>query len=187
MWSCEDRDDANRFVHVLLRVHVVSFDSEAASRRLLRLLFVWIGQMPARSAAGEVLRVDAVDPKSCDSVRKPAHVLMLWVIPGVVALGSFVGATGIPALLLLGGVACLAMGVACLINAARCQRLHCYFSGPYFLALALAAGVAFFLDSRNAYSTREWVLLALCVSPILIWLPERLAGTTYRKNGRVCH
>lgn len=39
------------------------------------------------------------------------------------------------------------MGGACLLNARRCRRLHCYFSGPILLmgaltALALAAGMA---------------------------------------------
>lgn len=31
------------------------------------------------------------------------------------------------------------MGGACLLNAMRCGRLHCYFTGPFFLATALAA------------------------------------------------
>lgn len=31
------------------------------------------------------------------------------------------------------------MGGACLINARRCGRLHCYFTGPLFLALAAAS------------------------------------------------
>jgi len=30
------------------------------------------------------------------------------------------------------------MGVGCVINAARCGRLHCYFTGPMFLLGALA-------------------------------------------------
>jgi len=29
------------------------------------------------------------------------------------------------------------MGVTCWVNAARCGRTHCYFTGPYFLALAI--------------------------------------------------
>src|SRR5271169_566049 len=28
------------------------------------------------------------------------------------------------------------MGVACLLNAHRCARVHCYFTGPFFLLLA---------------------------------------------------
>lgn len=29
------------------------------------------------------------------------------------------------------------MGVTCWVNTARCGRTHCYFTGPYFLALAI--------------------------------------------------
>lgn len=28
-------------------------------------------------------------------------------------------------------------GIACLVNAARCGRTHCYFTGPYYLGLGL--------------------------------------------------
>jgi hypothetical protein len=36
------------------------------------------------------------------------------------------------------------MGIACLRNARQCGRMHCFFSGPYFLlsaVLALATGM----------------------------------------------
>ena len=29
------------------------------------------------------------------------------------------------------------MGVGCLVNAARCRRIHCYFTGPLFLLAAV--------------------------------------------------
>jgi|SRR5579859_7616526 len=32
--------------------------------------------------------------------------------------------------------ACLVMGGACLLNAVRCGRIHCYFTAPFFLAMA---------------------------------------------------
>lgn len=72
------------------------------------------------------------------------------------------------------------MGLACLANAARCRRMHCYFTGPYFLLLALGAGVAFGYDTDNAHHSREWLLLALGIAPLFIWLPERISGQTYR-------
>jgi hypothetical protein len=34
------------------------------------------------------------------------------------------------------------MGVACLANAARCGRVHCYFTGPLFLLAALYVSLA---------------------------------------------
>ena len=34
-------------------------------------------------------------------------------------------------------VALSVMGVACIVNAARCRRVHCYLTGPFFLAMAV--------------------------------------------------
>ena len=31
------------------------------------------------------------------------------------------------------------MGVACLVNARRCGRVHCHFTGPFLLVMALAS------------------------------------------------
>ncbi len=122
------------------------------------------------------------EPQSCDSVRNPLHVIGLWIIPGGVAAAAFVGALRHPALLLIGAAACAVMGVACLVNAARCGRLHCYLTGPYFLLLAVGAMAAFSFDTGNGYHSRQALLLGLGLVPLLIWLPERLAGRTYRRE-----
>ena len=37
------------------------------------------------------------------------------------------------------------MGTACLVNALRCRRVHCWFTGPWFL-LAAAVTVLRYLD-----------------------------------------
>src|SRR3989442_15948432 len=31
------------------------------------------------------------------------------------------------------------MGIACVVNAVRCGRVHCYFTGPFLLLLAAAS------------------------------------------------
>jgi hypothetical protein len=44
------------------------------------------------------------------------------------------------------------MGTACIGNALRCGRLHCYFTGPFFLAMALFTllfGLGLFPLGRN--------------------------------------
>lgn len=105
----------------------------------------------------------------------------LWIVPGGVAAAAFVGTVRLPTLLLIGAAACAVMGAACLVNAARCGRLHCYFTGPYFLMLAGGAVVAYSFDAGNGHHSREALLLMLGLAPLLVWLPERLAGRTYRK------
>jgi len=36
------------------------------------------------------------------------------------------------------------MGLGCLVNAARCGRLHCYVTGPLYLAAALYVALSAF-------------------------------------------
>ena len=59
--------------------------------------------------------------------------ILLWCLP-VVAL--VVGSYWRKAALWLWIPAFLVMGVACLANAARCGRVHCYVTGPFSLLAA---------------------------------------------------
>ena len=78
------------------------------------------------------------------------------------------------------------MGVACMVNALRCGRVHCYVTGPFFLLMALLAlsyGLGILHLGRNG-----WNLLGLIalIGAIALWfLPEILLGK-YRK-GRADH
>lgn len=121
----------------------------------------------------------ASDLGSRDSLRKTWQVISLWGLPAVVATIALVLADRRPALFLAASAALLVMGGACLVNAARCRRLHCYITGPYFLMLALGALLAYGFAPNGEYRSRLWLLLALGVTPLLIWLPERLAGRKY--------
>ncbi|AGN82239.1 TPA: hypothetical protein VDV13_003519 [Pseudomonas aeruginosa] len=121
----------------------------------------------------------ASDLGSRDSLRKTWQVISLWGLPAVVATIALVLADRRPALFLAASAALLVMGGACLVNAARCRRLHCYITGPYFLMLALGALLAYGFAPNGEYHSRLWLLLALGVTPLLIWLPERLAGRKY--------
>jgi hypothetical protein len=60
---------------------------------------------------------------------------MAWGLPGIIlVVGVFVD----PLSRTVMWAAALAWkGIACLVNAARCGRTHCYFTGPYFLVLAI--------------------------------------------------
>lgn len=68
------------------------------------------------------------------------------------------------------------MGLACLLNARRCGRRHCYFTGPFFLVMALVAGLygaeALELGPNGwQYIGNITVIggLLLCCIPELIW------------------
>src|SRR5262249_2097091 len=78
-------------------------------------------------------------------------------------------------------VALAIMGMACIVNALRCGRVHCYLTGPFFLLMAVIAlsyGLGILHLGRNG-----WNLLGLItlIGTIALWcLPEMLLGK-YRK------
>jgi hypothetical protein len=69
------------------------------------------------------------------------------------------------------------MGVACIANAARCDRTPCYLTGPFFLAMtaltvAHAAGVI-------SVGSQGWLGIgaAVTIGTVVLWIvPERLFG-----------
>src|SRR5262249_53094295 len=71
-----------------------------------------------------------------DWARGP-RLLLVWGLPIVILAASrWIGERY---LVVLWPTLLTWMGAACLLNARRCHRLHCYLTGPYFLLLALAA------------------------------------------------
>ena len=79
-------------------------------------------------------------------------------------------------------VALATMGVACIVNALRCGRVHCYLTGPFFLLMALIAlsyGLGILHLGGNG-----WNLLGLMtlIGAIALWcLPEMFLGK-YRQG-----
>jgi len=77
------------------------------------------------------------------------------------------------------------MATACLLNARRCRRLHCYLTGPFFLLLAVisllyGAGVL-------PLGERGWSMLSIVLvvgSLFLVYVPERLFGRYLDSNKR---
>lgn len=85
-------------------------------------------------------------PATPSEIRKDlsAHTtsfLGVWATPAILAAAISV-APGPPWVSAAAwSIAFSWMGGACLINARRCGRLHCYFAGPIFLASAALAGL----------------------------------------------
>jgi len=75
------------------------------------------------------------------------------------------------------------MGVACIVNALRCGRVHCYLTGPFFLVMAVIAlsyGLGFLHLGGNG-----WNLLGLItlIGAIALWcLPEMSLGKYRQRN-----
>jgi hypothetical protein len=69
------------------------------------------------------------------------------------------------------------MGVACLLNAQRCRRLHCYLTRPFFLLLAVGSlfyGLGVLPLGARGRSTLSLILLVGGL--FLLYVPEWLFG-----------
>ncbi len=75
------------------------------------------------------------------------------------------------------------MGSACALNAWRCGRLHCYFTAPFLLVMAVSALLLGF--GARGRSPAAWNVLSvvLIVGALLFtWLPERVFGRYRRRE-----
>lgn len=74
------------------------------------------------------------------------------------------------------------MGVACLLNVRRCGRTHCYFTGPFFLALA-AMGFLYGLGVLPL-GARGWstLSLALVIGSMVLYCGSEWILGRYRSS-----
>lgn len=69
------------------------------------------------------------------------------------------------------------MGAACVANAMRCGRVHCYVTGPFFLVMAVVAllyGLGVLPFGQDGWNVIGLIVLIGFV--VTYWLPERLFG-----------
>jgi hypothetical protein len=94
----------------------------------------------------------------------------LWCVPTVlIVIGAFLP----NARALLWIPSFLVMGVACIVNARGCGRLHCYVTGPVFLLGALASA----LDALAMLAVAWWlVLVAVALGTLLGYSLEWIRG-----------
>ena len=96
---------------------------------------------------------------------------LLWGVPAaVVILGSLVAP--VPRMLLW-TPAFLIGGVGCVMNAARCGRVHCYITGPLYLLAAVATVLA---GTDLVPLRSSWIGGAVIGGTILAFVPEWVRG-----------
>ncbi|MFQ5352317.1 MAG: hypothetical protein ACE5D3_04505 [Candidatus Binatia bacterium] len=102
---------------------------------------------------------------------KGRSAAFLWLGPwAAIVVASFFGTTAqtmvwVPSFAL--------MGVACLVNARGCGRLHCFLTGPLYLggaASSLLVGLELVSVASN------WILLAMVLGTVLAYVPEWIRG-----------
>ena len=120
--------------------------------------------------------------ESLDILSSRWRVFVLYWLPAIaiVAVGPLAISNAWRALVWT--VALATMGTACVVNALRCGRVHCYLTGPFFLLMALVAlsyGLGILHLGGNG-----WNLLGLItlIGALAFWcLPEMFLGR-YRKG-----
>lgn len=116
-----------------------------------------------------------------DWVSRRGSALVAWGIP-IVALVASIGIDH-PAKTVVWLVALAWMGLACLANARRCSRMHCRFTGPFFLLMAVPATLHGF--EVVWLGTSGWTILGLIVlvgGGALTVVPEILWGKYARRG-----
>jgi hypothetical protein len=101
--------------------------------------------------------------------------LLAWWIPLAIMLAGLF----FPVSLQTGAwlIALAWMGAACILNARRCNRTHCRYTGPYFLLMivpVMALGTAFV-----SFGSVEWVCLGVVIlggAGLIWWATERAWG-----------
>ncbi len=111
-------------------------------------------------------------PSGTDCAGSLRSYTLAWGLPHVAqVLGLFVSA---PLRASIWGVALAWMGTACIVNARRCRRTHCRYTGPFYLAMI---GPIFMLGSGLvSVGTTGWLLLGavILVGGKLIWWATEL-------------
>ncbi len=117
-----------------------------------------------------------VSPATCQAndLTCEGRGLFLWCLPIAALIVGYSWASARPWLWI---PAFLVMGIACLANASRCGRVHCYFTGPLFLLAAVYVALGEF----HLVPWRPAILLdTVLVLTLLAYLAELPLGK-YRK------
>jgi hypothetical protein len=129
----------------------------------------------ALAAPGSGMSNDAIQPSRAWLASTRTNALAWWIPQAAILAGLFVP---VPVRAAIWIIALLWMGTACMLNARRCGRTHCRYTGPYYLAmivpvLVLASGIV----SADFYGWLALGALILAGSRIIWWATERAWGT----------
>ena len=75
--------------------------------------------------------------KSRAILSSPGLTFALWWLPPIAIVVAASSGFSVAWRTIVWTIALGIMGTACVFNAMRCRRVHCYFTGPFFLLMAL--------------------------------------------------
>lgn len=102
-----------------------------------------------------------------------ASYLSIWGLPKIAIIGSFFAPETARTIIWIAALAL--MGTACIVNARRCGRVHCRYTGPFYLTLIVP--VLVFGTGTAEASPYLWAILgsaAVLGGYAITWITERL-------------
>jgi hypothetical protein len=129
----------------------------------------------AKSCRIEKAVADPTVQTARDWLGGPATYALAWGLPHLAIVAGLL--LPVPARAVMWVVALTWMGAACLLNARRCGRTHCRFTGPYYLAMIIPVVVAGW--GAVAADLATWLVLAGLIvlgSKFIWWVSERRYG-----------
>jgi hypothetical protein len=119
--------------------------------------------------------MDRISRSTADWVSNTRTSPLAWWVPTIAVLAALFVPAGVRAVVWT--AALIWMGTACLLNARRCGRTHCRYTGPYYLLMiAPVLVLGFELVSANFYGWLALALFILAGGWIIWWATERAWG-----------
>jgi hypothetical protein len=118
---------------------------------------------------------DAANQTSRDWLSNRRANLLAWWLPHAAILAAL--AAPVPIRAVTWTIALIWMGTACILNAKRCGRTHCRYTGPYYFAMILP--VIVFASGIISVNFYEWPTLAVVIlagSRVIWWATEQTWG-----------
>ena len=117
------------------------------------------------------------ETRSRDFLSHPLSAFVLFWLPAIAIIAG-----GLPAVsngwrTVIWTAALAVMGAACLANAMRCGRIHCFITGPFFLAMAVVT--LLYGLGVLPLGSRGWNFIGLTIlvgAVVLCCLPEAFLG-----------
>jgi hypothetical protein len=112
-----------------------------------------------------------------DLTERPLASFLFWKLPAVLVVGVALLDVGSVGQALIWAPSLAIGGAACLANAVKCRRVHCYFTGPFFLLMAAVS----LLHGLGALPLGEggwtWIELVTLIGAITLgYVPELVWG-----------
>lgn len=119
-----------------------------------------------------------VDATRNDHAAKPLPFFWSWGLPLAIlfSINFMSGAVPLPIIIMMMSGSFFWMGLACVLNARRCRRRHCYYSGPIFIIGGIAVLLVGFEIVPLGQDGLIYVVYSTLTLALLTYLSEPIFG-----------